>query len=184
MGVPKATLSWEGATLIEAVVGRLAALAGEVLVVGGPPELVALPGLYGSRWVPDREPAAGPLGGLAAALAAAGHRWVALVACDMPMVRSEVWETLLKLRGSNSAVLPQELPEHPEPLHALYSRRCLGAIERSLAQGERSMTAWLGEVPHLLVPTSRLGPGAARSWVNLNTRAELEGARGGSLRAS
>jgi molybdopterin-guanine dinucleotide biosynthesis protein A len=64
-----------------------------------------------------------------------------------------------------------------EPLHALYSRRCLGPIEDALAAGERRVQSWFGKVRVREVSREewRAVPGVGeRIFENVNTPAQLQ----------
>lgn len=91
MGCDKARMAFCGEPLIERVLGRLAPVAGELVVTTSrPSELAyleerAFGGLV-PRVVADLEGPAGAMRGIASSLAAARLPFVAIVACDMPFV--------------------------------------------------------------------------------------------------
>ena len=95
MGRDKARMTFCGEPLIERVLGRLAPVAGELVVTTSrPSELAyleehAFGGLV-PRIVPDLEGSAGAMRGIASSLAAARLPLVAIVACDMPFVSPEL----------------------------------------------------------------------------------------------
>ena len=133
------------------------------------------------RLVPDRVPGCGPLGGLDAALAA-GDDVVAIVACDMPFITTAFLRHLLDLAREADAVVPRtERGYHP--LCAAYTRACLPAVARRLAEGRLAMTGLLEDV-HVRELTAReidaFGD-PRRLLANVNTPADyeaLEGLRG------
>ncbi len=95
MGCDKARMAFCGEPLIERVLGRLAPVAGELVVTTSrPSELAyleerAFGGLV-PRVVADLEGPAGAMRGIASSLTAARLPLVAIVACDMPFVSSEL----------------------------------------------------------------------------------------------
>lgn len=95
MGCDKARMAFCGEPLIERVLGRLAPVAGELIVTTSrPSELAyleehAFGGLV-PRVVADLEGPAGAMRGIASSLAAARLPLVAIVACDMPFVSPEL----------------------------------------------------------------------------------------------
>ena len=95
MGCDKARMAFCGEPLIERVLGRLAPVAGELVVTTPrPSELAyleerAFGGLV-PRIVSDLEGPAGAMRGIASSLTAARLPLVAIVACDMPFVSSEL----------------------------------------------------------------------------------------------
>ena len=102
MGVDKATVEIEGRSMLDRVATSLESVVDRV-VVSGRSEIAGLAGL------PDPEPGrAGPLAGLAAALAEAhamGAEAVMLVAVDQPFVRPETLSRLID-RFGGAAVVP------------------------------------------------------------------------------
>ena len=95
MGCDKARMAFCGEPLIERVLGRLAPVAGELVVTTSrPSELAyleerAFGGLV-PRIVSDLEGSAGAMRGIASSLTAARLPLVAIVACDMPFVSPEL----------------------------------------------------------------------------------------------
>ena len=95
MGCDKARMAFCGEPLIERVLGRLAPVAGELVVTTSrPSELAYLEehtfGGLVPRVVADLEGPAGAMRGIASSLAAARLPFVAIVACDMPFVSPEL----------------------------------------------------------------------------------------------
>ncbi len=131
--------------------------------------------------LPDREPPAGPLGGLAMGLARC-KGWAALVACDMPLVNPALFEELLREVGEQpaeglDAVVPV-VAGRAQPLHALYHRRCLPAIETRLQAGERRMDAFFADVNVRYVDEEQLRSiePTLQSFTNVNTPQAWRGA--------
>src|SRR5262249_19984895 len=85
----------------------------------------------------------GPLGGLSAALNDSSAEWNLVVACDMPRLRTDFLEFLLATARAAAAdlVLPLDRDGRPEPLCAVYSKRCAAAVADAIARGVRKMTA-------------------------------------------
>jgi molybdopterin-guanine dinucleotide biosynthesis protein A len=145
MGRDKALIPFLGQPLINRVLQRVAPFGDEILVTTNRPEdygFLGLP-LYGDL-IPER----GALGGLFTALSVAGHPLVAVVACDMPFVHSD----LLRLARDRlveqelDAVIP-ETEEGLEPFHAVYRRgACLAAVKTALDAGKWRLISWLDDV--------------------------------------
>ncbi len=176
MGRNKALLPINGRPLILHIIERLRPLADEVIVVA------RSPAPYTFLHVPiaiDRYPGAGPLAGLHAALSAARGEWVMLVACDMPLVRAEVFAYLLSLTSNVDVVMPR-VGGREEPLHALYRRAtCLPPVEEALAAGQRRLIAFLPRVRVRYVDEEdlrKVDP-ALLSFRNVNTPEEWEEVR-------
>ena len=142
MGRDKALLPWAGATLLDHAIARLAAVCDEVRVLSGSEAR------YRDRGRPvdlDVLPDAGPLAGLATALAVAAPRDALLLAVDMPFVTAELLRGLREALPGWDAVVPAT-EGGPEPLCAVYGPACLQAVRAALAAGERKMTSFWGAV--------------------------------------
>jgi molybdopterin-guanine dinucleotide biosynthesis protein A len=174
LGQDKALLRLPGgATLVSAVVGVLASVVDEVLVVS---EDGSRLGLGTTRCVPDALRGAGALGGIYSGLAAAAHDRALVVACDMPFLNPALLRHLLIPREGCEAVLPRLASGLVEPLHAVYYRSCLGAIESQIRAGRHKVTSFLDLVAVCYVeePELRRTDPDLRSFFNVNTREDLE----------
>ena len=167
-------------TLIERVVGCIAPVSAEVIVVvASPPKAAALPLPADVRVVSDRYPRCGSLGGIFTGLSASREPWILLVACDMPFLDPRLMRGLMAMRRGVDAVVPC-LNGRPEPLHALYSKTCLEPMERML-QGGLLKIAPLFEMVRVRYvderTIDRIDP-HHRSFFNVNSPADVEEALG------
>lgn len=175
MGRDKALLAWQGTTLLDHAVARLRAVCDEVRVLSGPEPR------YADRGLPvdvDVLPGAGPLAGLAAALAASSPRPALLLGIDMPFVTSDLLAHLRDALPGWDAVVPS--PEAgPEPLCASYAATCLPAVREELASGARKMTSFWPRVRVRALSTADLASFGLpdRLFRNLNDPSEYAAAR-------
>ena len=173
-----------GPAMIEIVLGRLRSVADEVTIVANDREQYAL---FGARIVPDLLPGAGTLAGIHAALSAARNEHCLIVACDMPFLNTALL-AVMSARPRDYDVLVPLLPGESrqradglvyQTLHAIYSRTCIGPIERQLAGGNRQV---IGFFPDVRIETlgvdevARYDP-ELRSFFNANTPETLANAR-------
>jgi len=131
--------------------------------------------------VPDAWPETGTLGGIATALAQVDG-WAMVVACDLPLVSTSLFARLLALAseqdpagtGDRWDCIVPVVEGYEEPLHALYHRRCLPAIEDRLRQGERRVISFMPDVRTRRVHEEELRAvdPQLRSFVNANTPEE------------
>ena len=150
-GAIKAMLPIEGRTILERLVGALEPVCAEVIVSVRSLDQIDTP----LRRVVDDIADAGPLAGIAAALAASARPWLIAVGGDMPDVRTDVLELLLAHAGPGVDAVAPLVAGLPEPLCAIYGARCLDAARRRLAEGrfktsglltdEGLAVAWVGE---------------------------------------
>ena len=107
-------------------------MCGQLIVVSNRRRDVALEGVL---VVPDRFPGCGPLAGIHAGLAAASCDYSFVAACDMPYVNSAAAAWMADAAAGYDAAVPY-IDGYFHPLHAIYSRRCLPAIEKMLTGGQ------------------------------------------------
>jgi molybdenum cofactor guanylyltransferase len=131
MGREKALLPVEGRPLVLHVAGLLEGAADPVFLAPG---ILGRLGALGYLEVEDAAPGSGPLGGLVAGLAASPHPLQAVVAVDMPFASPELFTYLADLHRGEDAVVPL-FGSRPEPLHAVYARSALPALQSYLAEG-------------------------------------------------
>ena len=149
MGTDKALVEIDGQPLVIRVAAFLAAAASPVFLAPGKPGRL---GDLGYPEVDDALDGTGPLGGMVAALRATPHHLTAVVAVDMPFASAAVISRLASLAQGFDAVVPVTL-DGPQPLHAVYARSALPALERALAEGslsvlgslQRLQVRWVGE---------------------------------------
>lgn len=166
-GVAKGLLRIEGEPLAARTLRLFARLFADALVVANDPGPYA--GL-GARVVGDRLAGRGGPGGLHAALHEAATPWVFAAACDMPFVSAAGVALLAARREGVLAVIPR-FGGRLEPLHALWSRGCLPALESALARGDPSFRLLAGAVPVRVVEEAdwRAVDPEGRAFENVNT---------------
>jgi len=174
MGQDKAFLELDGRPLIRLVIERMVQVCAEVLVVAGDVRPYAN---LGVPVVEDRFRGVGVLGGLHAGLEAAAHELALAVGCDMPFLNPNLLRAFAGwVEGFDVAVLRYGDGERVEPLHAVYRRTCLPAMEAAIGAGRRRVISFF---PHVRVryvtpeDVTPFDPGL-RSFRNVNTPQEWE----------
>ena len=173
MGTNKALLPVSPTeTLVDRVVANLRTLSDDVVLVSNSPELCAD---LDVRHASDRFLGAGPLAGLHAGLLAARHEWAFVAACDMPLVDHRLVRFMVVLTAGHDAVVPK-LGDSIEPLHALYSRACLPAIETRLQNGQRRVISFYSDVRVRYVEEREIAifDRKGRTFSNANTPQDWE----------
>jgi len=178
MGRDKALVPFLGKPMILHVYERIESLADEVLVTTNHPEdfkFLNLP-LY-----PDLVRDRGALGGLFTAMMVAQHPIVAVVACDMPFVSSDLLAIARDRLVSDrvDAVIPHTDKGY-EPLHAVYRKRnCLSAVKESLDSGDWRVISWISKVKVVFIEPQELrilDPDGITFW-NMNTIGDIQRAK-------
>ena len=176
LGRNKALEPFGDETLIRRVIGRVRAFSDAVLVVANDDaRIVELDLPDGVDAVVDMFPDMGPLGGIATGLSAARTEWATFCACDMPFVSPALFRLLLSLRDGHDAVVPV-IGGRPEPIHAAYSRACLGAVRDKIAARRLRASSFFGDVRVRLVSEReiRAADPELRSFFNVNTQDDLD----------
>ena len=171
MGTDKAMLEVGGEPLVLRVARRLAGAASPVILAPGRPGRL---GDLGYPEVADERPAAGPLGGLVAGLAASPSALLAVVAVDMPLASPAVFRLLATLRRDEDAVVPVT-SSGLEPLHAVYAHRALASLRASLEEGRLGLRAALARLSVRQVAEEewRAADPTGRFALNLNVARDL-----------
>ena len=164
MGRNKALLPFGERTLVEHVAGIVRQAAGSVTLIGDPEKL----GYLGLPVVPDKLPGQGPAGGIYTALTTTSTDWNLIAGCDMPAITGDVLAGLLRRAAvSSSDCVAAAGPDgDPEPLCAVYHRRCLPVLGRAISEKRLKMKNLLADLGFELMPVD------ASAVVNVNTPAD------------
>lgn len=162
--------------MIEVIQERVTSLGNELVLITNKPDDYAyleLP-MFGDVF-PDH----GSLGGIYTAVYYATHPHTLVVACDMPWLNRPLLEYMLGLRQTADVIIPR-WQQHPEPLHAIYSKACLAPIEENLRQKRLKITGFFDKVNIHFVEREviTLFDEDGRSFANINTPEELKDTQG------
>ena len=196
MGRDKAWIEFEGQSLVERVIARLRLVCQDIVLVTSNREPYQL---LDARIVGDAFPGKGSLGGIYSGLSVTRFDRVIVVACDMPFLNTELLTFMLSLSADHDVVIPSAAgvrgsvsapPDKPNlgrgnrptakdndlhPLHAVYSKRCLGPIEARLASDDLRLISFHSEVRVRVVSSveiDRFDP-EHLSLFNVNTPEDL-----------
>lgn len=178
MGLDKRLLQLGGATLFARALSVLDALFPEVLiaVADALPEGVVV----AHRVVTDLIPNCAALGGLYTGLSLATHPRVFVAACDMPLLSEPVIRAMVE-RDPHADVVMARLSQGLQPMHAVYSKRCLPHLEAMAREGNlriQEMAQREGLVTRIVSEDElRAMDAHGLSFLNINTPADLEFAR-------
>ena len=164
MGRDKALLPYGQTTLLDHVARTVLEAAGDVELIGDPAKYGGL----GYRIHSDQIPGCGPLSGLYTALRVTRSDWNLVVACDMPGISAAILCSLLEAAPESGAdcVAAEGSPGRPEPLCAVYHRRCLPAVSRAMHDKRLKMHDLIEELELRVVPV------ASSAIANVNTPAD------------
>ncbi len=172
LGTDKAFLEIGGQSLIQQIVAKMFSFSEDVIVVTNSAEKFAH---LGTRLIEDVYPGKGSLGGIYSGLLAAENEHSVVVACDMPLLNLELLQYMILLAPGQDVVIPR-VGGLLEPLHAIYSKRCLEPINDLLGRGGLKILDFFPKVRVRYVEeeeVNRFDP-EHRSFWNVNTPADWE----------
>ncbi len=174
MGRNKAFLPWKGRIFLQYILSALSPLFREIILVTREPvRYVGFP----VKVVSDLDSDRGPLTGLLSGLSASRDPKNFCIACDMPMVRTELVQYMMQRAGTADALVAivrgpsREGRPFPQPLHAVYDQRCLPVMEQHLREGRRGMQSLLRSLETQFLEeeeVARIDPDLS-SFVSINT---------------
>ena len=153
MGTDKALMPLVegGLPMLALVLERLRGIADDVTIVASD---AARYERFGARVVPDVLADIGALGGIHAAVGHAAHEHCLVVACDMPFLNPRLLRRMASEPRDYDVLVPVIPGESRQgrhgrvmqTLHAVYSKRCLPAIESRIHEGNRQVIGFFDEV--------------------------------------
>lgn len=177
MGEDKRSLHVGARTLFECSLSVLHSVFTDVLVVIAQDSPALEAGVPVYR---DLVPDCGSIGGLYTGLKRATTPYIFSVACDMPFLNPRAIDYFVGLKCGADIVMAK-LHNGFHPMHALYSQRCLPIIEEMIKERNlkiQTIVAHPALTVRLLNKTDlqSIDP-EGRSFLNVNTPADLEAAR-------
>ena len=172
MGKEKAFLTLAGAPLIEHILKALRQAVSRIIIVTNSPAAYAS---YDATLTADVYDKRGPLTGIYSGLLNSHDDFNIVVACDMPFLNPGLLSYMASLAGPYDIVLPK-VGDFAEPLHAVYRRGLLAAIERRIKRDDQRIIGLLSDLRVRYVTEEdldRFDP-QRRSFINLNTPKDYE----------
>ena len=136
MGENKAFLQIQGVPIIIRICTLLRHLFEEIIIVTNQKDLF---NDFDSKIYTDLIPNKGALGGLYTGIFFSTFQYSFCVACDMPFLNGNLVQFLIKNINGEDAIVPRTA-DGLQPLHAIYSKSCLGPMKDVIAKGKRRVT--------------------------------------------
>ena len=136
MGQNKAFIQIDGIPIITRIHSLFKQLLEEVIIVTNQKDLF---NNFDASIYTDLLPDRGALGGLYTGLYFSSFEYSFCAACDMPFIRRSLVEFLIRQTKDEDALVPRTR-DGLQPLHAIYSKRCLDAIRRVIDRGKYKIT--------------------------------------------
>lgn len=170
-GYNKAFLDFQGERLIDRTVRLFKSIFEEViLVTHSPLEYIDQDVMI----VKDIVPPKGPLGGIYTGLFFSSSSRSFVAACDMPFLNEAFIRFMMDKAREHDVVVP-ETSDGPQPLHAVYSRKCMGEIFKLIEKEKYKITLLYKRVKILKIPRDVILPydPELRIFSNINAPEDL-----------
>jgi len=168
-----------GLTLLDRVIIKLSSLRTSIIVVVAADSILPdLTGYSDVKVIQDVIPGKGSLGGLYSGLEYSDQQFNLVTACDMPFLDINLFQYMISLIENNDAVVPV-VKDNVEPLHAVYSKNCLTAIQSLILQNRLSILNLFPLIKVRFVNQSDIekwDPGH-KSFLNINSESDLNNAK-------
>ena len=170
MGRPKAELKFGTSTLLGRIAAELRLVFHDIVLVTAPAGLAGEEHFTDLRIVRDEREYEGPLPALALGLSAIRNGGAFVCSCDLPLLRGAVASSLCGMLERFDAVVP-EIAGLAQPLHAVYRKRCIAALNSMSARGEHRLVEIVraGSVRTVGEKELRAIDPDLRSFTNVNT---------------
>jgi len=179
LGRNKALETLNHQTLIQRTVSSLLFLDTEIIVVTGPHNTeLGVEKFERVRVVLDAFPGRGPLVGIYTGLLNSRSSKNLVVACDMPFLNPRLLSYMAEISPDYDVVVPR-LGADTEPLHSIYSGKCLVEVKRLLEAGIYSVSELFKvlKVRYMEAAEIERFDRQHLSFFNINTEADLKNAR-------
>lgn len=171
-GQNKAFIDVGGRRILDRLYDIFLDLFGEIILVTNDP-------LQFTEWdlmiVTDIFPVRSSLTGIHAGLFYMKNPFAFFSACDTPFLKKDLIEILLEKIDNRHDIIMPKTSAGMEPLCAVYSKRCLNAVEHHINQGKLKIQWALKNHRMKKIPEKRLRSKDPElfSFFNINTPAEL-----------
>ena len=165
-GSNKAFVEIDGMRLVDRVAGVMQSIFQRVVLLTNTPEEYAY---LRMPMVEDFVKGFGPMGGIYTGLTILSDEAGFFVACDMPFLSESLIRHMVDLRNDFHAVVPR-MDWMLEPLHALYSKKCLPVIHEAIGHHQHQILKCFAEMRVRYVDEEelRLWDPDLRSFFNIN----------------
>jgi molybdopterin-guanine dinucleotide biosynthesis protein A len=171
MGENKSFIKVNGIPIINRIYDLFKEIFREIIIVTNQKELFSS---FDAKIYSDLLTDKGVLGGLYTGIFFSNFPYSFCVACDMPFIKTSVVQYLIKNIQDYDAIVPRTI-DGLQPLHAIYSKRCLEPIKKIVDQGNYKVIDFYKMIKVKIVNEDdfiSLDP-LKESFINVNTPEEL-----------
>jgi molybdopterin-guanine dinucleotide biosynthesis protein A len=170
-GSNKAFVEIEGVRLVDRVARVMKSIFHRIVLLTNTPEEYAY---LQMPMVEDLIKGLGPMGGIYTGLTTLPGEAGFFVACDMPFLSESLIRHMVDVRDDFDVVVPR-MDWMLEPLHALYSKKCLPILHEAIGQHQHQILKCFAElrVRYVEQEELRLWDPELRSFFNINKPQDL-----------
>jgi len=174
MGQDKGLLQFGKNKLVEYILHQVSGMGEKNFIVSNRPEEYKE---FGLPVYTDIYHNIGPLGGFHTIFSYLEMEYALVLACDMPFINRDLINYLLSLANGYDIVVPRlNHNKFVKPFRAVYSKRCMPAVEKAIEQGHRRVISFFDEVSvrYLEKDEIHIYDSDERSFFNVNTPEDLQ----------
>jgi len=170
-GQDKAFIPFNGSFLIDKVISVMKKVFRDVIIIANEPEKYSR---FGLPIYEDIIKNIGPIGGILTGIVCSQKPAGFFVACDMPFLNPELISYMVRIRNGFDVVIPK-IGENIEPLHAIYTKKCIPYIKETIQKQIYGIRAFFPKVSVRYVKEKEIvsyDP-ELRFLVNINTPEDM-----------
>lgn len=169
IGTNKAFLKIDGNRLIDKILNIYKNIFTEIIIVTNDP--LSYVEFSDTIIVTDIYKGKGPLGGIYTGLLYSNNEYAFISACDMPSLNKDFILYMTEQQTSKFDIIVPQLPAGFQPLHAVYSRRCLPSIKKLILSDKLKIDGFFKEMRLLKITEEKIKPfdKDGRLFLNINT---------------
>lgn len=152
-------------TLTELVHRNLKPLFDDILIVGKSNDFPDF------KFVKDSHNVQCPLNGIVTALEHSNTDWVFIIACDLPLIKSDTIKNILNQIDNNSQLVLPIVKDRPQPLCALYNQSVYEQFKTGIDSEDYSL---ISKFKNLSVKEVLIHDKEIKQFLNVNYPEDLE----------
>lgn len=178
IGTNKAFLNINNDFFIQILINKIINLGKNIIIVTNNINLYSFIQNNKIQIIQDIQPDKGVLMGLYTGLEYSKTDYNFVISCDIPFFKPNLGQYLWNLKDGYDVIIPK-LSTGLEPLHAIYSKNCIKAIKKSLAENKSRLISFHADVMVRYVQENEiltLDPQLI-SFFNINTMSDYQKAQ-------
>jgi len=166
-GQNKAFIDIDGIRLIDSITEKMKNIFEQVILVANEKERYKYIGI---PVIEDLIKGLGPIGGIYTGLMSISNQAGFFVACDMPFINKQLIRYMIDIKDNHAAVVPM-VADNIEPLHAIYSKSCLGTIKKLIDSNTYQVRLFYERMPVRYIKEDEIKKFCApsKAFLNINT---------------